>query len=246
MKYHQLLPCPDLTPYIDAYWTVTGKKTNDVAEKIMPDGCIDIILNLGEDFHVDNGDLLMKNSHAYLVGTMTRYKEITRPRDTNLVGIRFKPAAFSFFYKYSSLHEIADKTVEFDKRSIPDINEDTPDLTDCLNRFFTNRLSVSYPGKLLLAIIEDTISLKGQITVHALGKRHFISPRQLERYFKLYAGISPKEFINFIRYQSAFEKIRNNHAKKSMLEIAFESGYYDHAHLANEIRKYTGSAPSGL
>jgi AraC-like DNA-binding protein len=246
MSYRQLSPCSDLAPYIDAYWVVTGKKINDAVEKIMPDGCIDIILNLGEDCHVNDSNLLMKNRHAYLVGTMTCYKEITRPRDTNLVGIRFKPAAFSFFYKYSSLHEIADKTVEFDKKSFPEINEDTTNLADCLNRFFTNRLSVSYPGKLLLAIIEDATNLKGQITVDALAKRHFISLRWLERYFKLYTGISPKEFINFVRYQSVLEKIRNNHTNKSLLEIAFESGYYDHAHLSNEIKKYTGSTPSEL
>ena len=246
MEYRQLLPCPDLAPYIDAYWTVTGRKTNNIAERIMPDGCIDIILNLGEDFHVADSNLLMKNHHAYLVGTMTCYKEIIRPRDTHLVGIRFKPVAFSFFYRYSFLHEIADKTVEFDIKSIPEINEDTPDLADCLNRFFTNRLSVSYPGKVLLAIIEDATNLKGQITVDALAKRHFISPRQLERYFRFYSGISPKAFINFVRYQSALEKIRNNHANRSLLEIAFESGYYDHAHLSNEIRKYAGSSPSEL
>ncbi len=117
MSYRQLSPCTDLAPYIDANWIVTGKKINDAVEKNMPDGCNDIILNLGEDCHVNDSNLLMKNRHAYLVGTMTCYKEITRPRDTNLVGIRFKPAAFSFFYKYSSLHEIADKTVEFDKKS---------------------------------------------------------------------------------------------------------------------------------
>jgi AraC-like DNA-binding protein len=177
---------------------------------------------------------------------MTRYKEITRPDYSNLIGIRFKPAAFSVFYKYSSLHEIADKTVEFDKKLIPQIHEGTADLTNCLDRFFTGRLSISYPGNLLLAIIEDVTNLKGQITVDALAKRHFISLRWLERYFKLYTGISPKEFINFVRYQSVLEKITNNHANKSLLEIAFESGYYDHAHLSNEIRKYTGSTPSEL
>jgi hypothetical protein len=154
-RYRQLLPSPGLAPYIDAYWTVTGKNTKAAAEKIMPHGCVDIILNLGEDFLTDDNSFLMKNRHAYLVGTMTRYKEIVHPGDTNLIGIRFKPAAFSFFYTYSSLHEIADKTVEFDKRSVPEINEYTKDLTGCLNRFFTDRLTLSYPRQLLVAVIGD-------------------------------------------------------------------------------------------
>ena len=217
-----------------------------MAERIMPDGCVDIILNLGEEFLTDDNSFLMKNQHIYLVGTMTRYKEIAHPNETNLIGIRFKPAAFSFFFKYSSLHEIADKTVEFDKKLVPEINEYCNDLADCLNHFFGERLSLSYPGQLLVAIIADAINLKGQISIDALAKRHFISPRQLERLFKLHIGTSPKEHINFIRYQSTIEKIRNNHTKKSLIDIALECGYYDHAHLSNEIRKYTGSTPSGL
>ena len=247
MSYRQFLPSPALAPYIDAYWTVTDKETAPVAEKIMPDGCVDIILNLGEEFQTD--DLLMKNRHSYLVGTMTRYKEIVHPAGVHLVGIRFKPAAFPFFYNFSSLHEITDKTVEFDKRSTPEINEYSGDIKDQiidLDRFFSDKLSLSYPKQSLSTIIADIKHIRGQITVDVLAKRHFISRRQLERHFRLYVGISPKEFINFIRYQSALERIRNNRAGNSLLDIAFECGYYDHAHLSNEIMKYTGAPPSSL
>jgi len=246
MSYQQFSPSPGLAPYIDAYWTLTGKNAKTVAEKIMPDGCVDIILNLGEDVLTGDSDLRMKNRYTYLVGTMTRYKQIVRWGDTNLVGIRFKPGAFSFFYKYASLHEIIDKTVEFDGKLIPEIYESTKDLAGLLNRYFTDRFSLSYPGQSLVAVIADVKHLKGQVTVEALGKRNFISPRQLERLFKLHVGNSPKEFINFVRYQSAIEKIRDNPARKSLLDIAFESGYYDHAHLSNEVRRYAGLPPSEL
>ncbi|MHA4809540.1 DUF6597 domain-containing transcriptional factor [Flavitalea flava] len=246
MRYRQVLPHRDLAPYIDAYWTITGKSTIAAAEKIMPDGCIDIILNLGEDFKTDNGSFLMKNQQAYLVGTMTRYKEIIRSGDTNLIGIRFKPGAFLFFYNHSFLHQIVDKTVEFEKKAAPEINEDSRDLASCLNRFFLDKLSPSYPIQLLNAVVADINKLKGLVTVEALAKKHFISLRQLERNFKLYIGISPKEYINFVRYQFVLEKIRNNHPKKSLQDIACDSGYYDHAHLSNEIRKHTGSTPSEM
>ena len=132
MTYTQFKPDPILSPYIDAYWVVTGsKKTNDVAERIMPDGCIDIILNLGKDFHVetDGNFFLMKNRHAYLVGTMTRYKEITcrGPRDTNLVGIRFKPAAFSLFsINILPCMRLPTRRLNLNKNTTGEINEGTP------------------------------------------------------------------------------------------------------------------------
>lgn len=40
--------------------------------------------------------------------------------------------------------------------------------------------------------------------------------------------------------------IKKKSSEKSMLEIAFEHGYYDHAHLANAIKAYTGATPKEL
>jgi AraC-like DNA-binding protein len=246
MQYLQLLPGDSLARYIDAYWTLTGKNSSIFTEKILPDGCVDIILNLGDDFFTDNSNFLMKHNQAYLVGTMTRYKEIVRSGDTNLIGIRFKPGAFSFFYDFDSLHEIADRTIEFDKKSIPEINDNTSDIDILLNRFFDNKLAISVQRQSFGEIIADVERQKGQVTVAALARKYFTTTRQLERYFKMYVGISPKEYINFIRFQYAVNNIRDNCAKTSLLNIAFESGYYDHAHLSNEIKKYTGSTPSEL
>jgi AraC-like DNA-binding protein len=68
----------------------------------------------------------------------------------------------------------------------------------------------------------------------------------LERHFRRHLGIGPKEFINFTRYLSAVRNIRRDYARKTLLDIAFDCGYYDHAHLTNEIRKYAGVSPSQL
>lgn len=242
--YQQYKPHRKLESYIDAFWTVISGDVPSESGRIMPDGCVDIILNLGSEFKTDNGTVSMESHHAYLVGTMTLYKDVPRPPGSKLIGIRFKPGVFPCFYDCQFLGETANKTVEFDKKLIPPINNDTKDLYALLNRFFIDRLSV--PGQTVFGLIEDIDNLRGQVTVDDLAKRHSISTRQLERQFKLYLDISPKEYINFVRCQSALEKIRNNQAKKSLLEIAFESGYYDHSHLSNEIKKHTGTIPSEL
>ena len=106
MKYSQADPDKSLASYIDAYWTAKGDLVNTVTEKILPDGCIDIIFNLGADCITDNGASNMQGEKAYLVGTMTRFKETLMHNETNLVGVRFKPGGFSAFYKFASLHEV--------------------------------------------------------------------------------------------------------------------------------------------
>lgn len=244
MTYAQFNPHPALIAYIDAYWTATGNGVALKTEKILPDGCVDIIFNLGADCKTDNDNFLMKNDKAYLVGTMTRFKETTMSPETKLLGIRFKPAAFSAFYKYASLHEVTDKTVEFEKILSPDIQKTIQHSTSYLNHFFLNRLSK--PKHILLPVVGDIQNNKGQLNVNDLAQRHFTTIRQLERSFKQCIGISPKEFINLVRYQFTLAKIQSNTSNRSFLDIAFECGYYDHAHLTNEVKKYTGVAPSQL
>jgi hypothetical protein len=79
MGYKQYKPHPALAPYIDAYWKVTNTKLQPVVNRIMPDGCVDILINTGENFCTENDGFVLKNGAAGLVGTMTRFKDIVQP-----------------------------------------------------------------------------------------------------------------------------------------------------------------------
>ena len=210
----------------------------------MPDCCIDIIMNLGTDVMADGSGTMMKNEKAYLIGTMTRYKDTTREPGTHLIGIRFKPAGFGHFFNYGPLQEFTDKTVEFDKNHIPPFNAISNDFTVGLNHFFLRKLSP--PRQSVFHILDQVYQRRGQINVEELAKNNFMIVRQLERMFIRHLGISPKAFINFTRYQFAIQNIRKNYPAQSLVDLSFDCGYYDHAHLANEIKKYSGVSPSQL
>ena len=245
MNYKETKPHPVLANYIDAFWTSTNDQKRPVSEKILPDGCVDLILNLGEDCKTDNGRFDIKNGETCLVGTMRHFKTSELKADTRLLGIRFKPSAFSAFYKFSSLHEVTDHTIAFERKLSPYFNRVVTGSIDYLNQFFMEKL-VPHPTPLLMLVIEDIKKHKGIISVVELAKRHFTTIRQLERHFKQHIGVSPKEFINITRFQFVYNAIRKKSSEKSMLEIAFEYGYYDHAHLTNAIKAYTGFTPREL
>jgi AraC-like DNA-binding protein len=71
-------------------------------------------------------------------------------------------------------------------------------------------------------------------------------------------GISPKEFIKIARFQEVLRRLQQirpqsvlqdgpgDIPQESLLRIAFELGYYDHAHLTNEFKRYAGIRPSEL
>jgi AraC-like DNA-binding protein len=240
MIYKQVKPSPNLTNYIDAFWVVEGAAEQIQATSILPDGCVDLIFNLGDDCKTDNR--ILENGKTYLVGTMTTSQKSFLNTEHKLMGVRFKPAAFLFFYSYTSLDQVTNQIIEFEKALSPDINKLKQYSVSYLNNYFLNRMNNQ--ENYLFPVINDVRMSMGQISIDELAKRNFVTVRQLERSFKKNIGISPKEFVNILRFQFALEKIKDNQLGKSLQDIAFESGYYDHAHLSNEIKRYTGLSPS--
>ncbi|MDR6808539.1 AraC-like DNA-binding protein [Dyadobacter sp. BE34] len=241
MAYIEYHPHPALAPYIDAYWKVTGDNMPLAAQTILPDGCVDIIMNLGEDELPDADGFFMKNERSYLVGTMSRAIETTVTPGSLLIGVRFRPAGFAAFYQYDSMHEFTDRTAEFDPTLAPDLRARKTEPKPYLDQFFLRRLRNE--NRPLTQVIGEIESKNGLIDVTTLAQNSCMSIRQLQRTFKQHIGLSPKEFLNIIRFRYAVELIKTGE-KQSLLDIALEAGYYDHAHLTNEIRRYAGIAPS--
>lgn len=114
MTYTEYRPHLALAPYIDAYWQVIGDNMPMAVETILPDGCVDIIMNLGDDELPDPNGFFMKNEQSYLVGTMSRAIKTTVSPQSHLIGVRFRPAGFAAFYRYESMHAFTDQTAEFE------------------------------------------------------------------------------------------------------------------------------------
>jgi hypothetical protein len=55
INFHQYDPHPDLIPYIDKYWVLSNDFPKLKQKTILPDGCIDIIFNFGDECITDNG-----------------------------------------------------------------------------------------------------------------------------------------------------------------------------------------------
>lgn len=241
--YRQYKPHPLLEPYIDAYWSVTSATGSAAVGRILPDGCVDIICNLGDAAISDVNtpqEQLLASEKAYLVGTMTRYADSCQPGMTRMIGIRFRPAAFNSFYRLP-LQDTADECIEFGQELIPLLQTAGDHFVPALDQYLLAR--VTHASRDMLPLIDTIRRHQGVIRISDLARTHFLTPRQLERQFLKHTGVTPKAFANIIRYQAVHRHIRNNPGS-SLLQIAFDHGYYDHSHLTNDIRKYTGKVPS--
>lgn len=228
MSYSEYLPHPALQSYIDAYWTVRiDGKAKPYEHRVLPDCCTDIIYRQGE---------------SSLVGTMTTFKDTIQTPGSFAIGIRFKPGAISAFYKLN-LNEVTNLAVPYQDKQLAEIINRGKDLRRKLDHYFLNKLNVPHPP--LAAIMEDISASKGQLSVADLICRHAMSERKLERLFKLHTGVSVKGMIKLVRFTNVLSAIKNK-SDVNLTHIANAAGYYDQAHLCNEVKSYTGLTPAQL
>lgn len=244
MKYNKVKPYKGLEPFIHFYWELKGNEPERQWERVFPDGCAGIVMNLGDTCLTDNGSTLMEFGKTYVVGAMTSFKDSFIDTDTHLIGVCLKPATFANFYKYTSQNELTNDTVEFEKSNSFNLDKIIENPFNYFDHFYSERIITK--SNQLQKVIDDIHLTNGQMSIYELSRRHFITTRQLERNFKKFIGLTPKEYSNIIRFQNALNIIKNPSENRSLLDIAFECGYYDHSHLNNEFKRNTGLSPSQL
>jgi len=242
MKYKKIKPHKALEPFIHFYWELKGDATERQWERVFPDGCAGVLMNLGDTCLTDNGSLSMEFGKTYVVGAMTSFKDSLIDSNTHLLGVCLKPATFANFYTYAPQHELANDTIEIEKSNAFHIDKVRYNPFHYFDRFFSERLKgKSNP---LQSALDDIHAANGQMSISEIAKRNFTTVRQLERSFGKFIGLSPKAYSTIIRFQYALSLIKNSDSDLSLLAIAIKCGYYDHAHLTNEIRRNTGLSPS--
>src|SRR6185436_20573601 len=97
LPYTEIVPPVDLAPYVDRLWLRTTLRAPERVHRVLPDGCVDVIVDAGR-------------TAAELVGPMTRAIEITGD-PAEQVAVRFKPGTAAALTG-CGLAELADASVD--------------------------------------------------------------------------------------------------------------------------------------
>jgi len=239
--YQEIKPLNNTNHSIQSFWVFKQNKEN-IAFKVMPDNCVDLIIDLNQN-------------KGFISGIMTHYQNRELGENSNIIGIRFKAETFPYLSKIplsatkNHLIEFSNVNLDWNSTMIEELNEFDALLEKIayLERFFTiqqNKTDYTQDA-LILSVIKEIRKVKGKVNIKALSKSNFISIRQLERRFKKCVGITLKEFSNITRFQHA-KKVISKSKQTSLLEIAFDTGYYDHAHMNNDFKRISGKNPSAF
>jgi len=100
-----------------------------------------------------------------------------------------------------------------------------------------------YENDTVQKAISLIISSEGQIKIKALLDILPLSERTLERSFKAYVGLSPKQFSKIIQFQSSLNQLTEAKFEK-LTDVGLDSGFSDQSHFIRTFKSYTGQTPS--
>ncbi|MGD1845489.1 MAG: helix-turn-helix domain-containing protein [Salibacteraceae bacterium] len=236
--YQEFAP---VTPFAEALWSFSGNRHSE-SFKVQPDSCTDLIVDL-------------KRNACFVSGAMTAYQQRQLSAEANLLGLRFKTEHFALLTEVP-LQEIRNLRTDsvdvlpFLPHHLPAQLQELNSLAErktVLKKAFEPTLikHPKAPDRLVLSVAYHIRQRNGQVQAHQLATAHHISLRQLERRFKSFVGLTLKEFSTIVRF-CAVKKAIQNQPKSSLLSIAFETGYFDHAHLYNDFKRLSGEKPSAF
>jgi AraC-like DNA-binding protein len=252
MEFALLDPPPLVADSIKAIWLARGTQAEfDSPEPIVPDGCVEIVFNLGDRFvDAETGELQPRD---LLAGQMTRPVVALPTGDVDLIGVRFRTGragaalGIPMWELQDRLIAASDVIRGFD-RLADDLRNMTPsDRLDHLSHALAAGFDEIDAGALhsvdeALAIIDRT---RGSIAIETLARRVGITRRHLERQFRERVGLRAKHLARIARIHRALDLLQRQQ-QMSGSEIAAECGYSDQAHLIRECHELTGRTPQRL
>ena len=252
MNYCEIRPRYPLSRFVECFWTLEGNKPSSDPERILPDGCVELILNFGAEFLQHKDERRELQPRNFLVGQMTGPILISPTGSVQLIGIRFHPGGTAPFLRLP-LHEITDQVVELGslasklERDLLRVSSVAASLTEKireLEEFLTRELLSRETDPRLMTLAARIVDSGGLVSVDQLANDAGISSRQLERRFLREIGLGPKLLGRIIRFQQVFRAVEQCDA--AWAAVAIECGYYDQAHLIRDFHQFARQTPAVL
>jgi AraC-like DNA-binding protein len=251
MDYRELTPTPRLQPYVRCYWTLRAPPVVGAApQRVLPDGCVEMVLNLGARFtrHAADGGTEAQ-PRALLVGPSTRHISIAPSGEIWLVGIRFSPGGALPFLSVSpseirdAAPSLGDVAVPFETHLVERLAAAPPGaeaalLDETLGRRLDRARRVT--DRRVRASVRAAFTAARPMSVDALVSLTGLGARQLERQFRQSVGYGPKTLCRLARFQRVVRAVEPD-AGVSWARLAADNEYADQSHMAREFREFAGT-----
>lgn len=253
MEYTEFPAPAPLADIVRCVWLLSGPAApNAQPQPVVPDGCAEIVLNLGDRFRRFAGNGTWETQpRSMVVGQITEAVVIAPSGAVDIVGIRLQPWGALCVFPVPAV-ELRDVLLPLDAlaasmaRDLPDQLRDRPTPAARASTVFAylsrHARSTSIAPR-ARAIVNEATTSDDPMTVRHLASRLGLGQRQVERELDRHVGLRPKMLLRIARFQRALAAARADESL-SWSAIAARAGFYDQAHLTHEFRRFAACTPS--
>ncbi|MBF6298886.1 helix-turn-helix domain-containing protein [Nocardia amamiensis] len=248
MRFVRGRPGATLGRFIAYFWALEGLPPRGSA-RLVPSGTLDLVVNLDHDRVRVNGQA---HSGIVVAGAYGGPVTSDNPTLTSAMGVHFKPGgALPFFAAPPG--ELADRHVDLEVlwgRSASELRERLCAAPTTTERFaimaaaLRSRLPNRVPGHRAVPFALQQLAQPG-CTVGDVASSVQLSRRRFIQVFTREVGMTPKHLSRVLRFQR-FSELARRADTPDWGQLAAACGYFDQAHLINEVREFTGTTPVGL
>jgi len=250
MKYFQVKPPEPLSRHIECLWYLETDTASPVAQRIVPDGCMELVLHAGEPFTQLKHGCPQRQDRAMLCGQLTAPIFLAQNSRGRVFGIRFRPGAAALLR--IPMADLADHLVPLDQLSAH-LHRDLMDALQGevplpalarLSAILQTQLASARSSASLEYAASRIRDSNGLVSLLELSRELGVTERQLQRLFRQGVGITPKMLCRVTRFQNVLARL-DAHSER-WADAAVDAAYYDQSHLLRDFRQFAGATPTFL
>ncbi|TAJ55602.1 helix-turn-helix domain-containing protein [Brevundimonas sp.] len=236
-RYQEFEPPAALRPFVRTLWTYAAPAPEPTVQRIAPDGCPELILDIGAPYEEQGEDGVFRlQPQALFAGQMTRPLALRPVGPVELVAVRFEP----------------DGARDWLARPLAEATDRRLDMTARLAGVTAPADDPEAQVEVMVRLLEDhrrrhawsldptvRVELEAAFADQPSLVRSAADQRALQRRFRDRVGVPPRMLRSILRFRRVFDHAQGPEAL-GWLEAGLEAGYFDQPQLACDFRRFLG------
>lgn len=232
------------------YWILRNPYNQYIRQKVLPAFYFDLIIPITGCIYVDNHWL----RKPFASPVLKESKDVIFEPGASIEGYRFNPLYFSLltniqpenlaqsFNPLETIHaQISINSLLADLKMLK-CSRESSDNNNVITRKLDERIILhNFSIEMLRQSI--CLLLSERLDVKDIAKRLGVSPRWIQKLYKKYFNITPRELVQISRFNESLSLIMDK-KNISFTSIAHSAHFYDQSHFIKSFRQLSGLLPS--
>ena len=238
-RYAEFPPPPSLSPWVKVVWTYACSEPSRTIQRIAPDGCPELILDIGSPYEEQGPDDVWRlQPPALFAGQMTRPIAIRPVGPVELVAVRFHPdgARDCLGAPLSTATDQRLTMVERLKGVVAPAGDPEAQAKAMTDRLEVLRVQQGWS-------LDPTVraEVEAMMADKPVPDRSPSEQRALQRRFLDRVGVSARMLRSVMRFRRVFDQaLEPGEESSGWLQAGLGAGYFDQPQMARDFRRFLG------